>query len=103
MCLMTLTSLSAQKPPKPINLLGKSVQYVGVSTDKIPSGEGVLTIKNSDDSGEYIYTLSGEFSSTDVTNATFKMERQGVVFKGYVGYAVDKNLQNVVLTLTNGE
>lgn len=103
MCLMTLTSLSAQKPPKPISLLGKSVQYVGVSTDKIPSGEGVLTIKNSDDSGEYIYTLSGEFSSTDVTNATFKMERQGVVFKGYVGYAVDKNLQNVVLTLTNGE
>ena len=46
MCLMTLTLLSAQKPPKPINLLGKSVQYVGVSTDKIPSGEGVLTIKN---------------------------------------------------------
>lgn len=100
---MTLTSLSAQKPPKPINLLGKSVQYVGVSTDKIPSGEGVLTIKNSDDSGEYIYTLSGEFSSTDVTNATFKMERQGVVFKGNVGYAVDKKLKNVVLTLTNGE
>lgn len=100
---MTLTSLSAQKSPKPIKLLGKSVQYVGVSTDKIPSGEGVLTIKNSDDSGEYIYTLSGEFSSTDVTNATFKMERQGVVFKGYVGYAVDKKLKNVVLTLTNGE
>lgn len=100
---MTLTSLSAQKPPKPINLLGKSVQYVGVSTDKIPSGEGVLTIKNSDDSGEYIYTLSGEFSSTDVTNATFKMERQGVTFSGDVSYVVDKNLKALVVTLRNSE
>ncbi|MBR4952344.1 MAG: hypothetical protein IKY56_05050 [Alistipes sp.] len=103
MCLMTLTSLSAQKSPKPINLLGKSVSYLGASADKLPSGDGVLTITNSDDSGEYIYTLSGVFSPTAVTEATFQMKRQNVEFKGNVGYFVDKKLKSVTLTLTNGE
>ncbi|MBO5830417.1 MAG: hypothetical protein J6R01_02280 [Alistipes sp.] len=102
-CLCTLTAVSAQAPQKPQNLLGKSVQYLGEVVRKVPTGEGVLTIKSVDKSGEYSYVLSGAFDGTTVTGGEFKMVSQGVTFKGDVTYAVDKKLKSVVVTLSNGE
>ncbi len=98
--LLALTVVSAQKP---ISLLGKSARYVGAVVDKLPAGEGVLTINNSDDTNEYVYTLQGAFANGSVSNATFTMERQGVTFSGDVSYVVDKKLKTVVVTLRNGE
>lgn len=98
--LLTLSSVSAQKP---INLLGKSARYVGAVADKLPAGEGVLTIKNSDDANEYTYTLQGVFADGSVSDATFTMEHQGVTFSGNVGYVVDKKLKCVTLTFADGE
>lgn len=98
--LLTFASVSAQKP---INLLGKSVRYVGAVVDKLPAGEGVMTIKNGDDTNEYLYTLQGAFTDGSVSDATFTMERQGVTFSGDVSYVVDKKLKATIVSLRNGE
>ena len=98
--LLTFVSVSAQKP---VNLLGKSVRYVGAVVDKLPAGEGIMTIKNGDDTNEYVYTLQGTFTDGSVSDATFTMESQGVTFSGDVSYVVDKKLKATIVSLRNGE
>lgn len=98
--LLTFASVSAQKP---VNLLGKSVRYVGAVVDKLPEGEGIMTIKNGDDTNEYLYTLQGTFTDGSVSDATFTMESQGVTFSGDVSYVVDKKLKATIVSLRNGE
>ena len=87
MCLMTLTSLSAQKS-KTFELKGKpGAVYEGYASGKKPNGHGTLTITNSKNSVEYTYIIEGDFSKEGVvSNATLTFVNQKVVFKGDVVY-----------------
>lgn len=96
MCLATLTMASAQKP---LSLLGKSVQYVGAAANKLPAGEGTITIN----SGKYNYTLQGTFFESTLESGKLYMEKQDVTFNGKITYAINKKLKAVVVTMSNGE
>ena len=87
MCLMTLTSLSAQKT-KTFELKGKPCAvYEGQAKGKKPCGHGKLTITNSEKGVEYAYIIEGDFSKESViSDATMTFVKQGVVFKGLITY-----------------
>ena len=87
MCLMTLTSLSAQKS-KTFELKGKpGAVYEGYASGKKPNGHGTLTITNSDSETKYTYIIEGDFSKEGIiSNATITFVNQKVVFKGNLTY-----------------
>lgn len=87
MCLMTLTSLSAQKS-KTFELKGKpGAVYEGYASGKKPNGHGTLTITNSKSETKYTYIIEGDFSKEGIiSNATITFVNQKVVFKGDVVY-----------------
>lgn len=87
MCLMTFTSLSAQKP-KTFELKGKPCAvYDGYAKGKRPQGHGVLRITNSDNNEEYTYIIEGDFGKEGIiSNATITFVNQDLVFKGCLTY-----------------
>lgn len=65
--LMVVTGLTASAKPGKIKY-GKFLVYEGEVTDKLPSGNGVLTAINPDNKKENIFKIEGAFNGANISN-----------------------------------